>query len=140
MPPKARPAVVQSDGPSWKVQLFLVGSLFAAAVACISVTSNLERFNYISSYPSRFSLESLPDDLLELATFLTPEPAKLLYSNVQTGYRQWTEQDVRLLSLDRFLDKEEQYAWDRLLENVHPPGTSKGCVVASPSRDKPDYW
>jgi glucoamylase len=147
MPPKVKQQqqqqlqrVVQDDGPSWKVQLFLVGSLFTAAVACISITSNLERFNYITSYPSRFSLQSLPDDLVELATFLTPEPAKLLYSNAQTTYRQWTEQDVRLLSLDRFLEKEERYAWDRLLENVHPPGTAKGCVVASPSREKPDYW
>ncbi|GAA5969633.1 hypothetical protein JCM11641_008186 [Rhodosporidiobolus odoratus] len=44
------------------------------------------------------------------------------------------------LPLDEFVEQEKKVAWNRLLENVHPEGTSPGCVVASPSKALPDYW
>uniref|UniRef100_A0A0K3CET8 glucan 1,4-alpha-glucosidase n=1 Tax=Rhodotorula toruloides TaxID=5286 RepID=A0A0K3CET8_RHOTO len=44
------------------------------------------------------------------------------------------------LPLDEFLRFERDVAWKRLLVNVNPEGTSKGCVVASPSKALPDYW
>ncbi|BGP34199.1 hypothetical protein JCM10296v2_006014 [Rhodotorula toruloides] len=44
------------------------------------------------------------------------------------------------LPLDEFLRFERDVAWKRLLANVNPEGTSKGCVVASPSKALPDYW
>jgi hypothetical protein len=44
------------------------------------------------------------------------------------------------LSFDAFLAHQGAVSWRRLLDNVHPPGTSAGCVVASPSRFKPNYF
>ena len=31
-------------------------------------------------------------------------------------------------------------SWVYLLENVSPPGTAQGVIVASPSKIQPDYW
>ncbi|GJN92581.1 hypothetical protein Rhopal_005611-T1 [Rhodotorula paludigena] len=44
------------------------------------------------------------------------------------------------LALEDFLAKQAGTAWQRLLDNVHPEGSSPGCVVASPSKALPDYW
>lgn len=44
------------------------------------------------------------------------------------------------LPLEDFIARETAFAWERLLDNIHPEGTMPGCVVASPSRALPDYW
>lgn len=108
----------------------------AAALAALSVTSNVERFEYITSYPSRFTVAGLPSDLVELATWATPGPLQLFLRSAQGVINP----DPSTLPLDTFIAREEKIAWERLLENVHPPGTAKGCVVASPNRELPDYW
>lgn len=135
-----RKAAPEDAGPSWKTQLAMVGALFAAVLATQSVTSSIERFEYISSYPSRFTVAGLPNDLLELATWAAPAPVSLLVKGAGERFLNLVDPSVRSLPLDKFITKEEAYAWDRLLENVHPPGTAKGCVVASPSRHEPNYW
>ena len=50
-------------------------------------------------------------------------------------------------SLDAWIQQEERIALDKLLANVSPggrnvagKGVAPGTVVASPSRDGPDYW
>ncbi|RKO84735.1 Six-hairpin glycosidase-like protein [Blyttiomyces helicus] len=42
--------------------------------------------------------------------------------------------------LERWLEREVAVAWERLLANIHPDGTAVGVVVASPSREHPNYW
>ena len=44
------------------------------------------------------------------------------------------------LSLDQFVQRQSRISLNNLLANVHPKGTAPGCVVASPSKYKPDYW
>lgn len=44
------------------------------------------------------------------------------------------------LPLEEFLSKQLDASWCKLLDNVHPEGTTEGVVVASPSKSKPDYW
>lgn len=44
------------------------------------------------------------------------------------------------LSFDDFLQQQSRIAWQHLRDNIHPSGTAPGCVVASPSKSKPDYW
>lgn len=121
------------SGPSWKVQIALVGSLFAAVLASLSVTSSLERFEYVTSYPSRFTLAGVPNDLLELATWAAPAPVSFLVKAAGERVLSVVNPSLKGLPLDKFMEKEEAYAWQRLLENIHPPGTAKGCVVASPN-------
>lgn len=50
-------------------------------------------------------------------------------------------------TLDTWIQQEEQIALDKLLANVSPggrnvqgQGVAPGTVVASPSRNDPDYW
>jgi glucoamylase len=50
-------------------------------------------------------------------------------------------------TLDAWIDKEEWTAQEKLLANVAPGGKNvqgkgvvPGTVVASPSKDEPDYW
>jgi len=51
-----------------------------------------------------------------------------------------THNPLKDLSLEAFIEKQTHTAWKRLLANIHPQGTSPGCVVASPSRALPNYW
>lgn len=44
------------------------------------------------------------------------------------------------LPLEEFLSKQLDASWVKLLDNVHPEGTTPGAIVASPSKAKPDYW
>ncbi|BGP42037.1 hypothetical protein JCM10449v2_006039 [Rhodotorula kratochvilovae] len=44
------------------------------------------------------------------------------------------------LPLEAFIARQTPVAWTRLLANIHPEGSSPGCVVASPSKALPDYW
>jgi glucoamylase len=50
-------------------------------------------------------------------------------------------------TLDTWIDKEERSAQEKLLANIAPGGKNvegrgvmPGTVVASPSKDEPDYW
>ncbi|KAJ3052547.1 Glucoamylase, intracellular sporulation-specific [Rhizophlyctis rosea] len=45
-----------------------------------------------------------------------------------------------LPNLDEWIADEADIALDALLENIHPPDTLPGVVVASPSRKDPDYF
>ncbi|GAA6006136.1 hypothetical protein JCM11491_002044 [Sporobolomyces phaffii] len=44
------------------------------------------------------------------------------------------------LAFEEFLAKQLEASWVKLLDNVHPAGTTPGAIVASPSKAKPDYW
>jgi glucoamylase len=44
------------------------------------------------------------------------------------------------LSFDEFIKHQGVLSWRYLLQNIHPAGTAPGCVVASPSRSKPNYF
>lgn len=41
---------------------------------------------------------------------------------------------------EQWLDRQERISWDRLKANIHPEGTVPGVVIASPSRQDPDYF
>jgi glucoamylase len=43
-------------------------------------------------------------------------------------------------SLDQWLAQEEPIAIERMLSNIAPPGAAPGAVVASPSKNNPDYF
>ena len=51
-------------------------------------------------------------------------------------------------TLDAWIKREEQVALDRLLANIKPGGVNlhsdpdvvDGTIIASPSKEKPDYW
>ncbi|SCV71672.1 BQ2448_3260 [Microbotryum intermedium] len=114
----------------WFAPIFL----FASMVLLNASMTSVERFQYVTSYPSRFTLQGLPSDIKELLVFVTPAQLKTVYDQVQY------KRDPKNWELQRWIDWEEKVAWKRLLENVHPEGTAEGCVVASPSREAPDYW
>lgn len=44
------------------------------------------------------------------------------------------------LSFEEFLESQAEISWNHLRANINPRGTAPGCIVASPSRRKPDYW
>jgi len=43
-------------------------------------------------------------------------------------------------SRTEWVSQQESQSWERLLQNVAPAGTTPGTVVASPSREAPNYW
>ncbi|MFM8270452.1 MAG: glycoside hydrolase family 15 protein, partial [Pseudomonadota bacterium] len=47
---------------------------------------------------------------------------------------------IRAMPLEKWIPQQEQIAFRNLLRNISPAGTAKGVVVASPSRQDPDYW
>jgi len=47
---------------------------------------------------------------------------------------------IRMMPLEKWLPQQEQISVKNLLRNISPAGTAKGAVVASPSRQNPDYW
>lgn len=44
------------------------------------------------------------------------------------------------LTFEQFLERQAELSWEHLRANIHPKGTAPGCIVASPSKNKPDYW
>lgn len=126
--------------PSWKATLLPVGLLLFIFWASNAAMETVERFNYIKSYPSRFTISNLPNDALELATFMSdkvaPAPVKLAFKAAQ----HYLYPDPRTLPVDVFIKLEEPIAWARLMDNINPEGTAEGCVVASPNRVAPNYW
>lgn len=61
--------------------------------------------------------------------------------------RTQTQQQPLQDTFDAWIEKEERIALDKLLANVAPGGSNTqgkgvadGTVIASPSRDEPDYW
>ncbi|SCZ88987.1 BZ3500_MvSof-1268-A1-R1_Chr1-1g00875 [Microbotryum saponariae] len=131
-PPRGHLDDIDSSGSFcwWFAPIFL----FASMVLLNASMTSVERFQYVTSYPSRFTLQGFPNDLKELLVFVVPTQVKTLYKHIEHG------RDPRHWDLQRWIDWEEKVAWKRLLENVHPAGTAEGCVVASPSRESPDYW
>jgi glucoamylase len=57
--------------------------------------------------------------------------ASVLYANSDT---------IRAMPLEKWLPLQEKIALKNLVRNISPPGTVKGAVVASPSKQDPDYW
>jgi glucoamylase len=43
-------------------------------------------------------------------------------------------------ALDTWIGKESDVARQRLLANISPAGVAKGAVIASPSRQNPNYY
>ncbi|KAI5479256.1 family 15 glycoside hydrolase [Pseudohyphozyma bogoriensis] len=106
----------------------LVGSLLSALYLASWATSSVERFERVKSYPSRFTIQGLPADIYSLV------PNHI--SSVVESFLGFAGP----LDFEEWVDWEEKKAWGGLLMNVHPDGTMPGCVVASPSTFKPDYW
>ncbi|KAM0754204.1 hypothetical protein T439DRAFT_323080 [Meredithblackwellia eburnea MCA 4105] len=44
------------------------------------------------------------------------------------------------MNFEEWVKWREEKSWKGLLANIHPEGAVPGCVVASPSKVKPDYW
>lgn len=68
-------------------------------------------------------------------------------SHLGVGRAQQQQQQPLQETLDTWIGREERIALDRLLANVSPGGRNvegkgvvPGTVVASPSREDPDYW
>lgn len=47
---------------------------------------------------------------------------------------------ARYGELDQWLNEQSHLSFNRLRENISPPGTAPGVVVASPSKSNPDYF
>lgn len=122
--------------PPFSAGLGALAFLMLALYATTHMTASVERFNYVKSYPSRFTWRGLPADGWELVTFLAPDAVK---HPLEAAHR-WYNPDPRDWSLDKWARFEEQVAWQRLRANIRPEGTAAGCIVASPSTDKPNYW
>lgn len=43
-------------------------------------------------------------------------------------------------SLESWIATERKVSLDKILKNISPPGTARGTVVASPSKDNPNYY
>jgi glucoamylase len=65
---------------------------------------------------------------------------KLLVLAILASLSFASNEPVRLMPLEKWLPQQEQIAVRNLLRNISPAGTAKGVVVASPSRQDPDYW
>jgi glucoamylase len=73
-------------------------------------------------------------------------PLPGLHSFVGASHTQAQQQPLQD-TLDAWIEREEHIALDKLLANVAPggrnvqgKGVADGTVVASPSREEPDYW
>jgi glucoamylase len=80
--------------------------------------------------------------LYAFAFVLPPLPLPLSYL---AGIEQSPLQQKPLSSLDEWLQREEDIAVDSLLANVAPfgrnvPDAAPGSVIASPSKDHPNYY
>ena len=86
-------------------------------------------------------LASLGSEAFALSIPTIPRLHKFL-SFAQAQRQQQPLQDT----FDAWIQQQEQVALDKLLANVAPGGrnvdgrVAPGTVVASPSREKPDYW
>jgi glucoamylase len=49
----------------------------------------------------------------------------------------WASQSV---DFESWLRQQNTYSLEKLKDNIHPQGTLPGVVVASPSKQDPDYW
>lgn len=56
------------------------------------------------------------------------------------GLVAFSDEFTRTMPLEKWIPRQEEISLKNLLRNISPPGTSKGVVVASPSRQDPDYW
>lgn len=83
--------------------------------------------------------------VLDASAFSIPPLARLNhFLGVGNAQRQ---QQLLQSSLDTWIQQEEQTSLDKLLANVAPGGrnvqgknVAPGTVVASPSKEGPDYW
>ncbi|KAK4047879.1 hypothetical protein OIO90_006040 [Microbotryomycetes sp. JL221] len=111
--------------------------MLVVGVSAAAITSSADRLDAITSYVDSFKIDNLPQDLRSLwgstATF-----GSAWINDVVFG--KGDSLDRRRLPLSMFIGKQERTSWQRLLDNIHPQGTDPGCVVASPSREQPDYW
>lgn len=133
---KPRPTASQDNEPSFKSIIAAVSVVILALYASSHAMANVDRWNYVTSYPSRFTWRGLPGDVFELGTFLAPTALQHPFETA----RKWYNPDPRDWSLGRWMVFEEEVAWRNLKANIRPKGTAQGCIVASPSRDKPNYW
>jgi len=65
---------------------------------------------------------------------------KLLILAILSSLSFASNESVRLMPLEKWLPQQEQIALKNLVRNISPAGAVKGVVVASPSRQEPDYW
>ncbi|NBX77046.1 MAG: hypothetical protein EBQ92_10865 [Proteobacteria bacterium] len=65
---------------------------------------------------------------------------KLIFLAILASVSFASNESVRLMPLEKWLPQQEQIAAKNLFRNISPAGTVKGVVVASPSRQNPDYW
>lgn len=133
---KPRQRTSRDDEPSFKSIIAAVSVCLFALYASQHAMVSVDRWNYITSYPSRFTLQGLPADMLELGAFLAPAAVKHPFETA----RRWYNPDPRDWQLGRWMAFEEEVAWRNLRANIRPKGTAQGCIVASPSREKPNYW
>lgn len=53
----------------------------------------------------------------------------------------WAHSDlIRTMPLEQWIPQQEKIALKNLLRNIAPPGTAPGAVIASPSKENPNYW
>ncbi|KAK4050795.1 hypothetical protein OIV83_003216 [Microbotryomycetes sp. JL201] len=109
--------------------------MLVVGVAAAAVTSSADRIDTAKAYVQDFQVQQVPRDLAWLAQGVA-ERGKAFVNDVVLGQ----QSDPRQLPLSMFIDKQERTCWYRLLENIHPPETDPGCIVASPSRFEPNYW
>jgi glucoamylase len=86
-------------------------------------------------------LASLGSEAFALSVPSVPRLYKFL------GFAQAQKQQQPLQgTFDAWIQQQEQVALDKLLANIAPGGSNvegrvvPGTVIASPSREKPDYW
>lgn len=56
------------------------------------------------------------------------------------GVLRANSETIRAMPLEKWLPLQEKTALKNLLRNISPLGAAKGAVVASPSKQDPDYW
>ena len=72
--------------------------------------------------------------LLACSTFVLAAPAALAATAAPAAPQ------AAVAPSESWLQKQREQSWQRLLRNLSPEGTARGTVVASPSREAPNYW
>ncbi|KAM0790789.1 hypothetical protein ACM66B_004637 [Microbotryomycetes sp. NB124-2] len=134
-PRQSRPSRDQESGVPG-VKACIASTLFLViGVAAAAITSSADRIDLAKSYVQDFHVQQVPQDLSRLLGAATTR-GKAFLNDVVLG----SMSDPRDMPLSIFIDKQERTSWHRLLDNIHPPETDPGCIVASPSRQEPNYF